>query len=75
MKPTIASSIAAAKFLNAFYDEAEKKQSVYCSLSYNRQYSQVSCHSMDDVEKLILIVFIVGVVSYIISKILEFMGK
>jgi hypothetical protein len=75
MKPTIASSIAAAKFLNAFYDEVEKKQSVYCSLSYNRQYSQVSCHSMDDVEKLILIVFIVGVVSYIISKILEFMGK
>jgi|UniRef100_A0A6C0CTG9 hypothetical protein len=75
MKPTIASSVAAAKFLNAFYDEAEKKQSVYCSLSYNVHYSQVSCHSMDTFEKLILIVIIVGCVAYVLSKVLKFMGK
>lgn len=75
MKSTIASSVAAAKFLDAFYKEADKNQSVYCSLSYNRQYSQVSCYSMDDFEKVFLIVFIVGGVAYFLSKVLEFLGK
>jgi hypothetical protein len=75
MKATIASSIAAGKFLNAFYDEAEKNKSVYCSLSYNRQYSHVSCYAMDDFEKVFLIVFIVGIVAYMLSKLLEFLGK
>ena len=75
MKPTIASSVAVAKFLTAFYDEAEKKQSVYCSLSYNKHYSQVNCHSIDDFEKFLLIVLIVGVVTYLLSKVVEFLSK
>jgi hypothetical protein len=75
MKPTIASSVAAAKFLADFYDQAEKKQNVYCSLLYNRHYSHVDCHSIDEFEEFFLLLFIVGIVAYTLSKVLEFIGK